>query len=302
MPGDVIDVQYHTNSPAPDKINEESPVISSNRGLFYGNTRVPYAVLDGGPYDELLEADRTYDFSPRIPNVEDVHSRSLTAPDFDLRIQVNHVAPSLDLEVKIKALETMPAGELTLYTIVVQDTIDDPYYKESEDQPDFRNVARKLLPNTGGVPNTKWDVGADDTIRVPLTWDPIPGWMDLDRLSIVAFIQDDNTKEILQAATTQEFNSETGTWSGSILEDMNILLYPNPAGEYINVFFEDRPTEDLELRIYNMSGRMVLHDRVGEGELTHTVELSSMPDGLYIIELRKARNGAFYFRNKFFHY
>ena len=94
----------------------------------------------------------------------------------------------------------------------------------------------------------------------------------------------------------------TGTPDRLNVQRGRILLYPNPAGDYMNIRFEESPDEALDLKIYNMSGRMVLYERVAEGEVLRTVELSSIPDGLYILELRSERNGSLYQRAKFFHY
>jgi hypothetical protein len=301
MPEDVIDVQYHTSYPSSDRINTENPIVSSTRGLFYGNTRVPYALLDGGPYDEYLDAERKYDFRSRRPGVEDVHSRSLTPPEFSIDINVAQLAPVMQLQIDLTALEAMAGRELTLYTLVIEDTIDNPDYFGTNDQDMFRNVARKILPDAGGENfSQSWDRGEMKT--VPLVWSPIDTWINRGRISIVAFIQDDNTKEILQAATTQEYNPSTGLWDVGVLTAGKVILYPNPAGERINVYFEERPDEDLKLMIYNMSGRLVLTDQVTVGQMIRTIELNQLGDGLYILELRRERNGSLYHRDKFFHH
>jgi hypothetical protein len=305
---DVIDIQYHTDNPQPDRMFLDNQIISNSRGLFYNNTRVPYAVLDGGPYDNFLDAERKYNFNDRTPSVEDVHSRSLTPPDFHIDIDVDvdvdedMLETSMNVYVSINALKNLPARDLTLYTIVIQDTVDDARYAGSNGQTVFRNVARKLLPNVGGIQlKNSWNIFDDPVIKL-IPWDPVESWMDTSRMSIVAFIQEDLTKEILQAATTQEYNPGLGTSESAVMDEVNILLYPNPAADYINVYFEESPKEDLNLRIYNMSGRMVHDERVGEGENHHTVRISHLPDGLYIIEFRNARNGVPIFRGKFLHY
>ena len=105
----------------------------------------------------------------------------------------------------------------------------------------------------------------------------------------------------MQTATTREYDPSTGTWDGNQTLDRNIVLYPNPAGELVNVYFEQRPDEALELIIYNLSGRMVLSDRVEEEEMVKTVELNTLGNGMYILELRRVRNGSLYYRTKFVH-
>ena len=162
-------------------------------------------------------------------------------------------------------------------------------------------MARKILPDAGGTNfNETWTQGV--TKSVPLMWSPIDSWIDLSRTSIVAFVQDDNTKEILQTATTQNYDPSTGVWTPSLNLEGNVLLYPNPAGERVVLYFEDPPEEDLQMRIYNSSGRLVHTGRVQANESLRTVELSRLPDGLYLLELRSERNSSLYYRTKFFHY
>jgi hypothetical protein len=301
MSSDVIDVQYHTSYPSADRINTENPIVSSTRGLFYGNTSVPYALLDGGPYDQFLEAERKYDFHNRFPSLQDVHSRSLTAPDFRINVSVTQLAPVMQLQVDLTPLKSMSAREMTLYTLVIEDTIDNPDYIGSNGRETFRNVARKILPDAGGTNfNEPWTQGVTKT--VPLAWSQIDSWIDLSRISIVAFLQDDNTKEILQAFTTQQYDPATGIWDPGLLTGRKILLYPNPAGEQVNVYFGERPQEDLKLMIYNVSGRLVLTEQVPADQMVQSVGLSRLGDGLYILELRTERNGSLYYRTKFFHY
>jgi hypothetical protein len=297
---DVIDVQYHTSYPAADRMNSDNPIISSSRGLVYGTATVPYAVLDGGPYDEHLEANRQYDFNDRTPSLADIHSRSLTPPDFEILIDDTIKGSTLELRIDITALKPIAARDLTLHTIVIEDTIDNSAYMGSNGQTLFRNVARKLLPNASGFYFSRsWQPGDDETRE--LSWQIDPK-INTERISVVSFIQDDNSKEVLQAATTQTYSPPSTTGEGPEVKESRILLYPNPAGEYVNVYFEQRPTEDLELRIYNMSGRMVLYEEVPAGKVLQTIELSSIPDGLYILELRTERRGDLFYRSKFFHY
>ena len=301
MPADVIDVQYHTEYPSADRMNRDNPIPASNRGLFYGNSKVPFALLDGGPYDNYLGYDRKYDYAKRYPTAEDIHSRSLTPPDFNINISVTQLEPSMILSIDLTALKTMIGRELTLYTLVVQDTIDDPEYTGSNKSKVFRNVARKLVEDASGVNFDKsWFLG-DPPLTIPLLWSSISSWYDPSKISIVAFIQDDNTKEILQAATTRKYIPSNGTWEGGIKLGRKILLYPNPAPEQLNIYFEQRPDETLDLRIYNMSGRMVLYDRVPDQTMIHTVNVNQLPEGLYILELRTKNRGELYYRTKFFH-
>jgi hypothetical protein len=302
LPADVIDVQYHSDYPSADMMYTDNPTVSSTRGIFYGNSVVPYAILDGGLDDMHIGAERRYDFDERSPSVADIHSRSLTPPDFEIEIS-NYEVGQFDLKYRIgiTALKGLPARERTLYTLVVEDSITGTDYEGTNGQTLFRYVARKLLPDAGGTPLTKsWTEG--ESLPVNVEWNPIASWIDKGKMVIIAFIQDDNTRDILQAATTNEYDPSTGTGKSSARAERKVLLYPNPAGDNINVFFEPRPVNALKLMIYNTSGRLVLSERVAEDQMIQTLELDRLSDGVYIMELRNERNGTLYHRTRFFHY
>ena len=56
------------------------------------------------------------------------------------------------------------------------------------------------------------------------------------------------------------------------------------------------------MRIFNTSGRLVHTGQVPAGQVIRTIELNTLPDGLYILELRSEGNSSLYYRTKFFHY
>jgi len=71
----------------------------------------------------------------------------------------------------------------------------------------------------------------------------------------------------------------------------NILMYPNPVGNVLNIVFEDN-TLISSLKMYDLSGRMVLY----QNKLTQSnvIDLSEIQAGIYMINLATT-NGDFYF-------
>lgn len=82
---------------------------------------------------------------------------------------------------------------------------------------------------------------------------------------------------------TAELTNEDAT----SLENMNkqsFRVYPNPARDFIAVFYESDSAEPVDLNIYNMVGQLVLTQQT-EPNIKQTVSVSSLPKGSYIIRL-----------------
>ena len=171
-------------------------------------------------------------------------------------------------------------------------------------------MARKILPDLGGENLVDPGGGGnfakawygEEYQTIYLKWQDIFPSIVSANLAVVAFIQDYNTKEILQTAINSEYYSSTGTLVNEAEVAPNVIFYPNPAKEHVNIWFEQIPQESLSLMMYDISGKLVHTDQVFPNEQIKTVELNQLSNGLYIIELRKERNGAVYHRAKIFHH
>jgi len=282
-----------------DKFYYDNPIPANNRGTVYGVTGIPMAVLDGGILEEGLGYPLTYDFSTRYPSVEDIKLRSLTEPDFKLTVDIEYNDTELKISTDIEALKDMGHRELTLYAIVLENRIMDPEYVGTNGTTRFYQVARRLLPDAAGHPFSKsWLTGEIESIV--LTWD-LPSFpMNEEDASIVVFLQDENTREILQAATKPEYSS-VSTFD-RLESPSHVLLYPNPAREMVTVYFEDVPTEAVRFTLYDLSGKKVLTDVIEPWQQRYTRSLGDIEQGLYIVEIRTKDYKRVIHRSKLFHY
>ena len=63
-------------------------------------------------------------------------------------------------------------------------------------------------------------------------------------------------------------------------------VYPNPAGDVVTI--ASHSTSDLGISISDMAGREVISDIYPASSLTRSLDISSLPSGLYLISLRSA--------------
>jgi hypothetical protein len=65
-------------------------------------------------------------------------------------------------------------------------------------------------------------------------------------------------------------------------EDQSILLYPNPAGNFVNLTTDSRYL-GLTWSLYDQAGRILMTGKIQSA--TTTIELQGMPDGVYIFSV-----------------
>jgi hypothetical protein len=266
-------------------MNVDNQLPASARGLYYGVSDVPYLFIDGGGYDGVLKHERSYDFTTQSPDSLDILNRALMAPDFNIELEINELSPKIQMTVIIEALKDIPKKELTLHTVVMEVLIDDPLYIGSNGVTKFENVARMMLPDVGGKNfNKAWSEG--DTTQLTIDWTEPFDYLTEDNIAIVVFLQDYNTREVLQAAGYSTEDRPTSSHGIIGFDGPLINIYPNPAQEYINVDLRAAYADPVLIRLYNISGKRVMEEQVPPLQTEVTLNLQSLKYGLYIIEIR----------------
>jgi hypothetical protein len=297
---DVIDIQYHALGSQADQFYLDNQVPANSRGATYGVAGVPYAVLDGGIYLDELGYQMRYDFnkmSGMDPNVDDIRLRSLMDPDFKLGITVLNYSPKLEFRVDVEALRDLDSRVRTLYGVVLERRVEDAQYAGSNGITVFRHAARRILPDAGGQPLEKsWYKGESISRNFP--WSTPFISTQQGKITIAVFMQDDETKEILQAVTNPAYVT-------SIFEELapstQVLIYPNPARELVNILFEESPEKALLFTLYDLSGKLVITDVIEPWQQHFTKSLGNIEQGLYIVEIRSQESRRVIYRDKLLH-
>jgi hypothetical protein len=146
--------------------------------------------------------------------------------------------------------------------------------------------------------NQSWIKGQVESVHLTCEDDFFP--MAEDSLSMVLYLQDERTGEILQAATIPEYS--TVSVPGAPAPLSLVRLYPNPAGERVHIYFEKVPETTLGLTFYDLSGKPVFTDVIHPLEQHYTRSLGGLEKGLYIVEVRSYRDRQVLYRDKLLHY
>ncbi|OYT12398.1 MAG: hypothetical protein B6I19_09840 [Bacteroidetes bacterium 4572_114] len=184
---------------------------------YYNTTGYPVAFFNGivhevGGGNQSLYVDYLYAFTPLLNDYT----------SFDLEIDVAKIDSSNYIaNVSAYMLDAYPTDSLTLHLALTIDTVEAPYYNLT-----FNHcIQHKMLPDHYG---SLADFSTNDTLffAIPFTFDELSHRRSH---TLIAFLQNDNTKEIVQDASIPIFFS---------INDLDICIknINGVAGEDCNGF------------------------------------------------------------------
>ncbi len=65
----------------------------------------------------------------------------------------------------------------------------------------------------------------------------------------------------------------------------NLVLYPNPVGEFVNVNFSESVENDANLVVTDIQGKVCFTEKISSGSQNHTVNTKTLNSGMYFIRL-----------------
>lgn len=81
---------------------------------------------------------------------------------------------------------------------------------------------------------------------------------------------------------------QQANWARIIVEGttpkFKVLIYPNPFNEIVTV--QHNSTEDINITVFNPSGKLVLRRRLDISDPSQTVNFKKLPAGIYLIHLQ----------------
>lgn len=270
---EVIKIQYH-----PGFQNDEdqnylvNPIDADARAAYYGLTNVPFSFVDGNRNSGPFSAWGEELYNQRALEVSDAIIDHITIEAEPLGF--------LNIATSITAREDLPANTV-LHVVVVERVVN------SEETEFF--VMRKMLPNAAG---TKFNevLPATQSRDFNVSW-AIPPQID-DDLAVIVFVQNELTKEILQASIIENPQiPEAGDRITSIEEDYNkdLLIYPNPSSGRVNMILPNSHT-DGDILIYDNVGKLVYSATVPADQKIHSITMNNISSGIYSVIFRDTEN------------
>ncbi len=291
-PGQYVQIKYQMSWPGSgdDYYTQEA---GSRRG-YYGTSGIP---------DMFVNGENNYD--PRNFTAADFESY-LTEPA-SMEISVwDSLDPSnqtVYYDVQMVPTGTIPAIAYRAFVGIVERTTF--LNVASNGETEFHDVMKKLIPGGSGefildqnglTPDTaivfqgsytfNGSYDATTTADNPVNHANAHTVESFDSLFVVAWLQDMQTKEVIQASSSllSAPDDSTGTSTGAELtKDSSFEVYPNPATDVLRIDFKKSYLGN-NIEIYDVQGRQVMTSRV-ESASVQELNISTLSKGIYVLKI-----------------
>ncbi|OJJ23717.1 hypothetical protein BKI52_05040 [marine bacterium AO1-C] len=274
---EIISIHNHTGFPGLDDINTQNDKDPSARAFYHGIRDVPRGVLDGTARDTLLGKWATDLFA----------DRTLIPSPFLITInQPTITSGQLNVSASIQALEAFDR-KVVMHMVVIDSVT-------TANGQTFYNATRKFLPDAAGTyRDTPWVSG--DIQNLNFDWNV--GGLDPSNFRIVVFIEDYDTREVHQAGVISMNGNRQGAGGGSNagqvtgildpLPDSKLVLYPNPASNYLQVKLEiDKPLSNQAYwEVITLQGQVVKSGAWVFNQRSKMLNTSNLAEGVYILRI-----------------
>lgn len=190
-PDKITYVKYHVSWPGFDPMYLHNTVDINARVDYYNVSSVPNSVLDGNYYNG----------HPQGWNLNSVITRQSVPSPFEIQLyQV--LSPNQDsiyLTALIEAVGNV-SGELKAHLVVIEKHVHFANPPGTNGENDFYHVVKKMLPTKNGTTLLSSMVAGDYTI-IQAAW-KLANVYSVPELASVAFVQNNGTKEVHQAANS----------------------------------------------------------------------------------------------------
>ena len=252
-PDDIAVLKYQMSWPAPG-----DPYYTDEGGVrrgYYGVSFVPDLYTGGNQTATNSSAvNSAYDYETSKPAFFEMTS-SLSVSGDNVYVDVN-IMPfiSVDMKVNIAVVEV----ETTENT-------------GNNGETSFEHVMMKMLPDADGTA-VSFEAGTNTEINEMFDMSST-NVEDMDDLMVVVFVQDDATKQIMQA--TFALGQPLGLDDENL---QNVGMYPNPSNGQLNISTD----RELQVTIHDILGKKVFSK---EGINTEVLDVSHLNNGMYLVNI-----------------
>jgi len=257
---DISQVRYQMNWPG-----SGDPYYTLEGGVrrfFYGCNFVPDLYIDGkqtqttyaGVYNGFTNSFAT----PAFLEINSIHSFIVQGTDTSVNVHIE-IIPKI-------------SGSLTAYAAVIEKIT---YHNiGSNGETEFYDVMMKMVPDAYGTPVTLVDNQSTTLdVSASLVGTHIERWTDL---LVAVWVQDSVTREMFQSSYTDS----VGVGIRIIPGNQELKIYPNPSTG--KIILSGVP-EAGNISVFDNMGNHVMEFSKLSG---NTMDLGSLPNGLYMVRLQ----------------
>lgn len=271
---DVLHITFHPSSPYSTCLfSTQNKVENDARANYYGVFgSTPQLVING----EKISPSADFSASALFDNFQNE-----TSPiSINIR-QYKYGQDSIKAQVilKVVAANTLPAQRL--FIGLAEKEVN---YAAPNGESLHRDVFRKTMVEIEGRAITLPSI-VGDSIVVEATVQHNAAQWNMNQLFALAILQNESDKKVTQSATAS-INDFNGPNSVEEFETQKLLVYPNPAKDFI--VLEGAPNQSITGSVFNISGQKVA--TIAPSIEKATININTLSPGIYLLEV----NGKWY--------
>ena len=194
----AITIVYHGNWPGRDTMNARAPEMNGARVGYYGITGAPRVVVNGAEPKGSSRFWRSGAPADVVALDSAIDVVRETISPVTIRIDQRRRNDSIVATVDVGSMEAVAGRQLRIVLVEREHYYPTPQ-AGSNGEEHFLYIARAMLPSPLGTPI---DIPAGGMQRIVVTAPIDPAW-DAEGTYVVAFLQNDTTREVVQAATSR---------------------------------------------------------------------------------------------------
>ncbi|UII30532.1 Ig-like domain-containing protein [Fulvivirga ulvae] len=281
---ELVKINYHTAFPGDDPFNATNTADPSARALYYNIAQTPRARLDG-----VIREDLGTLFSEW--GAKEYGIRTLNNAPFDISISSAANGGAVDISVALTALVDI-APNSVVHIAVVEKSVDltqAGLTQVASGEQDFEFVLRKMLPSASGTKVSN-SIAQGETINVNHSWIPQLDFYNPASVAIIAFIQDEDTREVYQSSILDNItipDKITGLDNSPI--NIGFELFPNPAHDKLTIILP-RSLKQPVIKVFDMFGKVIFDKQADSGRFD--LDTKNIAAGMYHVQV-ETKDGYF---------
>lgn len=267
-PHDVHHLAIHPSVPYSNCVfYQANPTHNSARANVYGINGTPRVALNGA----LLPAG-----NPLLPAAALEAALGKTSP-IAIEVKEGGVAPTKTAEVTVRAFGSAPSGNYKLFVAVAESTVN---YSAPNGESKHYDVFRAMLTDINGQDISLPAPGGSATFNFSYTHTQPNGWTsNFDSLYVLAFVQETNTKAVLNSGTRFDpvFTRAAEAPAARIVQ-----WSPNPVTEVASALLPGQRIHSVE--VFSLSGQRYAVEYTTAADLVR-LSLETLPAGAYLVHV-----------------
>ncbi len=180
--------------------------------------------------------------------------------------------------IEVKTVGTKPGGIYKLYAVALEKELN---YASPNGEKLHHNVFRDFLTAADGDPidlaGTGSSVIKNYSITIP------PGWVE-NQIYILAWIQDANTKEVLNSGTVFD-----GVTANQDLQSLQFKIYPNPVQDVLKLEWSNPLAASATISFTNVLGKEIYTGSLKAGSKQFQYPVANFAKGIYFVRIQSGK-------------